>query len=56
MCASIGCVWLLDVAGHNKLTSFSAYSAVAFERRELIKGAEDMGVSAARSRALPVKG
>jgi hypothetical protein len=41
MCASVGCVWLLDVAGHNKLTSTRTASASAFMRR--MKGADDVG-------------
>ncbi len=54
ICASVGCVWLLDVAGHNKLTSSRAASASAFMRR--MKGADDVGGAVGAGGALVGKG
>jgi hypothetical protein len=41
ICASLGCVWLLDVAGYNKLTSSGSASASVLRRRELMRGGSD---------------
>jgi hypothetical protein len=58
ICASVGCVWLLDVAGCNKLSSpLPVISApVTFRRREMIKGADDFAAAVAGGGTLPGKG
>jgi hypothetical protein len=49
ICASVGCIWLLDIAGYNKLSSsVSVISApITFMRREMMKGVDDAAAAAA---------
>ncbi len=56
ICASVGCVWLLDVAGYNKLTSPSSAVASLSRRRELMMGSDDTRGSKAAGGAPPGKG
>ncbi len=56
LCASVGCVWLLDVAGYNKLTSPSSASASALRRRDLMRCSDDTRGSGTGGGAPPGKG
>lgn len=56
ICASVGCVWLLDVAGYNNLTSPSSAFASLARRRELMMGSDDTRGSKAAGGAPPGKG
>ena len=47
LCASVGCVWLLDVAGYNKLASPQAQisAPITFRRREITGGGDELGAA-----------